>query len=194
MQDALQKFKETLESAKTVAVRTGNTKDISKILSSHLFHSVFLELQKKSSVNCGQIDESIKKFLSALLGDIGKNFDTPEHTLIKIDTEKIPVSELKYEKEGTLLKIILRSAENFDHKQIIIEKEKMPVDLLLLVDPEEKEVEKIVQECPHKEVVKITSKEKDIGVKTFEIISLLDKEFVKKYKEGFWTLLEQSNE
>lgn len=194
MNEALQKFKETLSSAKTVAVRTGNTKDISKILSSYLFHSAFLELEKNSNIDCGQLDDSIKNFLSVLFGDQQKNFETPEHTLIKIDTEQIPVSELKYEKEGKILKIILEGPKNFDHQKIVIEREKIPVDLLLLVDPEEKEIEQILQNSPHKEVVKITSKEKDISLKTFEIISLLDNEIIKKFKEGFWMLLDNGDE
>lgn len=189
MNEALQKFKEVLNSAQTVAIRAGDTKDISKILSSHILHSVFLELGKKSSVDCGQIDDSIKNFLSILLGDLQKNFEIPEHTLIKIDTEKIPVSELKYEKEGKILKIILNSTENFDHQKITIEKEKSAVDLLLLLDPDEKEVNTLLKNTPHKEVVKITSKDKDISTKTFEIVSLLNKDLVEKFKEAFWMLL-----
>lgn len=189
MNEALQKFKEVLNSAQTVAIRTGNAKDISKILSSHILHSVFLELGKKSSVDCGQIDDSIKNFLSILLDGPQKNFEILEHTLIKIDTEKIPVSELKYEKEGKILKIILNSTENFDHQKITIEKEKSAVDLLLLLDPDEKEVNVLLKNTPHKEVVKITSKDKDISIKTFEIVSLLNKDLVEKFKEAFWVLL-----
>lgn len=192
--EALQKFKETLNSAKIVAVRSGDTKDISKILSSHILHSVFLELGKKSSVECGPIDDSIKNSLSILFGESQKNFEIPEHTLIKIDTEKIPISELKYEKEGTILKIILESSENFDPQKILVEKEKIPVDLLLLLDPEEKQIKEILQNTPHKEVVKITSKDKDIAIKIFEIVSMLGKEIVHKFKEAFWTLLDHESE
>ena len=194
MQEAVQKFKETLEQSRTVAIKTGNTKDISKILSAHIFHSAFLELEKQSSVDCGEIDESIKNFIKVLLGET-KNSKPQEHTLIKIDTEKIPISELKYEKEGTILKIILQSGEGYvDPAKIQIEKEKIPVDLLLLVDPEEKEMESVIENTPHKEVVKITTKDKDIGVKTFEIISALKKEVVNKYKEAFWTLLNEAGQ
>lgn len=194
MNEALQKFKETLNSSKTVAVRAGNTKNISKILSSYILHLAFWELGKQSSVECGQIDDSTKNFLLILLGEEQKKFETPEHTVIKIDTEKIPVSELKYEKVGTILKIILHSPQNFDPKKIMIEKEKTPVDLLLLVDPEEKEIETILQDSPHKEVVKITSKDKSIPLKTFELVSSIEKNSVEKFKEAFWALLEEENE
>ena len=37
--------------------------------------------------------------------------------------EKIPVSELKYEKEGSILKIILNSEKYIDPQKIQIEKE-----------------------------------------------------------------------
>ncbi|MEK7559944.1 MAG: hypothetical protein AAB522_01425 [Patescibacteria group bacterium] len=194
MQEALQKFKETLDHAKTIAIRTGATKDISKILSSYVLHSVFLELGKNSSVDCGQIDDSAKNFLSQLFGAEQKNFENLEHTIIKKDTEKIPISELKYEKDGTILKIILNSNANFDHQKIIIEKEKIAVDLLLLLDPEETQVNSVLQNTPHKEVVKITSKDKSISVKTFEIVTLLNKDLVGKFKEALWLLLKNEDE
>lgn len=193
MQDALQKFKEIVDSAKTIAVRTGKTADISKILSSYILHSAFLELGKQSSVDIEQTNDIIKNSLSILFGETKKNFEIPEHTLIKIDTEKIPVSELKYEKEGSILKIILESQINFDAQKIVVEKEKVPVDLLLLLDPEEKQIEEITKNVPHKEIVKITDKEKNISVKVFEILKNLDQELSKKFKEALWILLENEN-
>ena len=194
MNEALAKFKETLNSGKTVAIRTGNTRDITKILASHILHSAFLDLGKKSNVDCGTIGEPTQNFLAVLFGKNHKKSEALEQTLIKIDTAQIPVSELKYEKEGTILKIILTSPESFDSKKISVEKEKIPADLLLLVDPEEKQLEKILAETPHKEVIKITSKDKDISVKIFEIISTLEKELFKNLKEAFWMLLEGGNE
>lgn len=193
MQEALQRFKDTVDSAKTIAVRMGNTKDISKILSSYILHSIFLELGKQSSVDIAQTNDMIKNSLPILFGELKKNFEIPEHTLIKIDTEKIPVSELKYEKEGSILKIILESPANFDTQKITVEKEKIPVDLLVLLDPEEKQVEEIIANTPHKEIVKITQKDKDIPIKTFEIVSTVGKENIQKFKEAFWILLENTN-
>ncbi|HEY4521830.1 MAG TPA: hypothetical protein VJH05_01680 [Candidatus Paceibacterota bacterium] len=194
MNEALAKFKETLNSGKTIAIRTGNTTDITKILASHILHSAFLSLEKQSSVECGTLDESTQNFLSVLFGEKHKKSEALEQTLIKIDTAQIPISELKYEKEGTILKIILTSPENFDSKKISVEKEKIPADLLLLVDPEEKQLEKILADTPHKEVIKITSKDKDISIKIFEIISALEKDLLKNMKEALWILLDSGSE
>src|SRR3989344_5121334 len=191
MNEALQKFKESVNGAQTIAIRTGGAKDISKILAFSILHCVFLDLGKKCSIDPGNVSENSKKFMEKLLEkNVFKNSEQPENTLIKIDTEKIPVSELKYEKEGNVIKIILSSSENFDIKNIQIEKEKMPVDLLLLGDPRENEINELLRQTPHKEVVKITSKEKNIEQKIFEIVSALLGNGVEKFKEAFWVALE----
>lgn len=191
MNEALQKFKETVNNAKSIAVRIGATKDISKILSFCALHCAFLDLGKKSSIDIENATEKTLKFLEALLGNQIKERQTqPQNTLIKIDTEKIPVSELKYEKEGNIIKIILSSSENFDKNNIQIEKEKTPVDLLILGDSHEKEIEELLNQTPHKEVVKISSKEKRVEQKIFEIISVLLEGGAEKYKEALWIALE----
>lgn len=194
MNEALQKFKETVAGSQTIAVRIGNAKDVSKILPFFILHSVFLELGKKSSITMGGVSENTRKFLESLLGSKTlEQSEQPENTLIKIDTEKIPVSELKYEKEGSVIKIILSSKENFDSQNIRIEKEKTPVDLLLLGDPEENELPELLRQTPHKEVVKITSKEKGVEQKIFEIVSVLLENKIEKFKEAFWVAFENSD-
>src|SRR3989344_5151774 len=194
MNEALQKFKESVNGAQTIAIRTGGAKDISKILAFSILHCVFLDLGKKCSIGPGNVSENSKKFMEKLLEkNVFKNSEQPENTLIKIDTEKIPVSELKYEKEGNVIKIILSSSENFDIKNIQIEKEKMPVDLLLLGDPRENEINELLRQTPHKEVVKITSKEKSLEQKIFEIVSAISENGVKKFKEAFWMAFENSH-
>ena len=191
MNEALQKFKEAVNGAQTIAIRTGDAKDVSKILPFLILHCAFLELGKKSSIIFENATENARKFLETLLGSKAlERTEQPQNTLIKIDTEKIPVSELKYEKEGNVIKIILSSSENFDTKNIQIEKEKMPVDLLLLGDPRENELAELLRQTPHKEVVKITSKEKNIEQKIFEIVSALLGNGVEKFKEAFWVALE----
>jgi len=191
MNEVLQKFKEAVNGASTIAVRIGGVKDISKILPFLILHCAFLELGKKSSIILENISENTKKFIETILGNKALELSKePENTLIKIDTEKIPVSELKYEKEGKIIKIILSSSENFDTKNIQIEKEKIPVDLLLLGDPRENELSDLLKQTPHKEVVKITSKEKGVEQKIFEIVSALLGEKTEKFKEAFWIALE----
>ena len=193
--EALKKFKETVESARVTAVRIGNTQDISKILSASILHSVFLEMGKKSNINLSELEEKKYEFLKILLKkDLKENSDILENTLIKIDTEKIPVSELKYEKEGAILKIILSAQKNFDSSKIEIEKVKIPVDLLVLLDPKENEVEEILNTTPHKEVVKISQKEKSMGEKIYEIVSVIFPDFITNFKEAFWVLLENEDE
>ncbi|MEK7502911.1 MAG: hypothetical protein AAB556_00515 [Patescibacteria group bacterium] len=191
MNEALQKFKEAVNGAQTIAVRIGSSKDIYKILPFLILHSAFLELGKKSSIVIENISENTRKFIETILGNRALEHSAePQNTLIKIDTDKIPVSELKYEKEGSVIKIILSSSENFDTKNIQIEKEKMPVDLLLLGDPGEHELGDLLKQTPHKEVVKITSKEKSVEQKIFEIVSALLGNGAEKFKEAFWMAFE----
>lgn len=191
MQEALQKFKEAVNGAQTIAVRIGGSKDISKILPFLILHCAFLELGKKSNIIVENAAENTRKFFETLLGSrVLERLEQPQNTLIKIDTEKIPVSELKYEKEGNVIKIILSSSENFDTKNIEIEKEKIPVDLLLLGDPRESELAEILSQTPHKEVVKITSKEKSLEQKIFEIVSMLLDNKIEKFKEAFWIMFD----
>lgn len=194
MNEALQKFKEAVSGAQTIAVRIGSSKDVSKILPFFILHSAFLELGKKSSIILDNTSGNAQKFLENLLGSkVLEQSEQPENTLIKIDTEKIPVSELKYEKEGSVIKIILSSKENFDLQNIRIEKEKTPVDLLLLGEPRENEIPELLRENPHKEVVKITSKEKPVEQKIFEIVFALLENKIEEFKEAFWIAFENSD-
>src|SRR3989344_4899605 len=125
--DSMQQFKETVLASETIAVQTGTTNDPSKILAAHLLHALFLSLGKKSIFRSPALDDRIKTFAHTLLPVPPHATSHEENLLIKIDTDKLPVAELTYEKEGSLLKIILRGKEALDTKHVVIEKEKAPV-------------------------------------------------------------------
>ncbi|OGF61694.1 hypothetical protein A2662_02265 [Candidatus Giovannonibacteria bacterium RIFCSPHIGHO2_01_FULL_45_33] len=195
MNDAVKKFKEAVEKINTVYVRTGQTNDLAKILSAAILHSLFLRLGKRSSLDINNYSEKVLKLLRILFTDsvLDNNFSAPERVLIKLDTAKIPVEELNYEKDGEMLKIILKGKNILNTDGIVIEKEKEPVDMLILLDTAAEEAEKILNSTPYKDVVKITSKERGLANKTAGIISAFCPEIPKEFIEPLWVLLEEEN-
>ncbi|MDO8522904.1 MAG: hypothetical protein Q7S12_01285 [bacterium] len=195
MIEAVKKFKEAVEKTNTISVKTGRTNDLAKILSAALLHGLFLRLGKRSSLDINNYSEKTLEFLKNLFVNpiLDNNFVPPERILIKLDTTKIPVEELNYEKDGETLKIMLKGKNILNTDGIVIEKEKEPVDMLILLDTALGEAEKILNSTPHKDVVKITSKERGLANKTADIISAFYPEIPKEFKEPLWMLLEEEN-
>jgi len=192
MTESMQKFKDTVHATKTIAVSVGNTTDITKILSGAMLEHAFLKLGKNTSLAIKNLNEKTQNFLEILLDKkMGHGKTIPENMIIKIDTQKVPISELKYEKEGTILKIILQGNASLNASDFLFEKERVPVDLLMLVDPHEKEVEALLQETPHKDVVKLTSKERCLAEKLSDILLALFDEVPKELASPLWMLLER---
>lgn len=178
----MQKFKAIVENSNTIAIRVGKTDDISKILAGVLLHQVFSKLGKKvnTDIKNGEI-------VAAFFDGGIKNFEKEENILIKFDTEKLPVSELRYEKEGKFMKIILKSGSAApDLREVLVEKEALPADLLMLVDTPEAEIERALKENPHKEVVRLGTKDKNLSLKIEEILGAFFEEIPTELKEAFW--------
>lgn len=195
MSEAVKKFKEAVEKTNTISVRTGWTNDLAKILSAAILHGLFLRLGKRSSLDINNYSEKVLNFLKILFTEavLNNNFASPERILIKLDTAKIPVEELNYEKDGGFLKIMLKGKNIINTDGIVIEKEKEPVDMLILLDTSAAEAEKILNSTPYKDVVKITSKERGLANKTADIIGAFCQEIPKELKEPLWMLLEEEN-
>ncbi len=192
MTESMQKFKEAVLATKTIAVQVGKTKDIGKILTGAALEHAFSKLGKKTSLKIKELDEKTQSFLEIMLDkklENGKSL--PENLIIKIDTQKTPVSELKYEREGAVLKIILHGNDALNISELLMEKESIPVDLLMLIDPAEAEVETLLKETPHKDVVKLTSKEKGLPHKLADILAALFGELPKEFADPLWTLFER---
>jgi len=182
----MQKFKAIVETSDTIAIRIGETNDISKILAGTLLHQAFLKLNKRVSIDT-QDAETASAFFETPLKSFGKE----ENILIKFDTEKLPVSELRYEKDGKFMKIILKSGNGDgdrapDLSEIVLEKEALPVDLLMLIDTPETEIENALKENPHKEVVKLGTKDKALSLKVEEIFNAFFEETPQDVKEALW--------
>lgn len=199
MNEALEKFKEIVGASETVLLKTGGRADANKALAGAILQKIFSKLGKKSNFapNEGSA-ENIEKFLDELFeeGFIKASGASRlrENILIKLDTEKIPVSELKYEKDGGFLKIILKSEKNSaDLSRISVEKETVPADLLILIDTEESEIPDILSANPHKEVVKIGTKEKGLGLKILEIARVFFPEIPDDIRDALWFLLAEEN-
>lgn len=188
MNDAIQKFKELLERVKTVSIDTGSNASLEKNIVAAVLHQSLVRLGKSSTLTHFE-DEKTKRFIEKLVGPIARTV-TQEHMVIKLDTKSMPVSELKYEKEGDVFKIILQSNQTLDPRNLIVENEKTPVDLLMLIDPPEQEVEKSVQQTPHKEVIKVSSKERALALKIVEIVSFLFVAIPKDLSGALWYLLD----
>jgi len=194
MSESIQKFKEMADRAETIAVRLGKADDIAKALAGALAHQTFLKAGKKSHIDSDNLSERTKNCVSVLFGEnsnpFDRNFDATENILIKLDTKSLPVSSLKYEQDGDMLKIILESAEakSFDPKIVSVEKEAVPTDLLLLINPAEAEVESLLSETAHKNAVKLSIKEKSLAVKSTEILEAFFGEIPDEFKEVVWFL------
>jgi len=111
--------------------------------------------------------------------------------LIKLDTKKIPVSELNYEKDGDMLKIILKGKDILSHEGITIEREKDSVDMLILLDPPARDIEQILLKNPHKDVVKITPKDRALSNKISDIILAFFEEIPTELREPLWLLIKE---
>ncbi|MEK9175086.1 MAG: hypothetical protein AAB795_00675 [Patescibacteria group bacterium] len=175
MNEAIQKFKEMIGQTSSIVVAVNANNDVNKLLLATILHSAFCELNKKSSLDVGSIiDEKTQRFIRALCGNIDQSAQK-ERLVIKLDSKSMPVSELQYEKIGDSFNIILESANPLNPNNIKIEKTRAPADLLMLIDPKESDAESFCTNTPHKEVVKLSSKDRDIIIKVSEIIfSLFD--------------------
>src|SRR3989344_2134215 len=96
--------------AETVAVRVGQSADISKVVSAIIFHKAFLKLGKRSDFNLPKEDTKTKEFLGSIFDSL-ENAPANKRLVVKLDTADTPISEMKYEKEGSVLKIILESKD-----------------------------------------------------------------------------------
>lgn len=198
MSDAFMKFKEIVGRSQTFAVSAGETSDISKILAAATLNTALRKLGKNSGFAYGAVPDDIKKFVSIISGEeFGGALRQKENIIIKFDSKALPAKELKYEKDGDFIKIVLEgvSAQNgeaeLDISKIQIEKSVIPVDLLLLIDPKETEIDKILASTPHKEVIKISARDKSASVKIMEIIKTLCGEIPENFKEALWFLIEE---
>lgn len=178
---------------------SGKRADTNKILAGAILQKIFSKLGKQASFSLRNgSEENTEKFLDELFEEgfvrASDNAPLKENILIKLDTEKIPVNELKYERDGKFLKIILKSDKNSaDLTNVSIEKEPVPVDLLILIDPEEPEIRHILNANPHKEVVKIGVKEKGLSLKTLEIANVFFPTTPDDIRDALWFLLTEDN-
>lgn len=175
MSEAAEKFKEIAEKAKSIAVsvapasRELNLPDSKKLLVGSILHRFFLRLGKKSSINEAAPEENV---------------------IMRLDTKKLPVSELKYEKEGDTLKIILKTPEKSpDISHISVSREIVPADLLVIVDPPEAEIPALLEKTAHRDVVRFTAKGEGLAVKLAETLEAFDEKLLDEFKEEIWQLL-----
>lgn len=195
MNEAVKKFKENADRIASVAVRTGQTDDLAKILSATILHGLFLSLGKQSSLDTESYSERTLKYLEVLCPDriLKENSATPERILIKLDTKKIPVEELNYEKDVDFLKIMLKGKNILNTDGIVISKERESVDMLILLDTSSDEAEKIISAVPQKDIIKITSKERGLAQKIAGILKAFSQEISKDFANLLWLLLEEEN-
>ena len=199
MNEALEKFKEIVGASETVLLKTGRRADANKALAGAILQKIFSKLGKKCNFalhagSAGNIEKFLDELFEEGFAKTSGALQFKENILIKLDTEKIPVNELKYERDGKLLKIILKSEQNSaDLSHISIEKEAVPADLLILIDPEESEMPNILNANPHKEVVKIGTKEKGLGLKILEIARAFFPAIPDDIRDALWFLLAEEN-
>lgn len=169
MNEAIQKFKEMVAKVNSIVVATDTNPDTNKVFSATVLHAAFIGLGKNSLLEIGPIDEKSRRFLDALCGKI-VNGTQKEHLVIKLDSKSMPVSELQYEKVGDSFNIILESIGALNPNNIKIERVRAPADLLVLIDPKESEMDSLCAKIPHKDVIKLSSKERSVAIKVSEIV------------------------
>ena len=210
MSEAIKKFKEILDGVKTVAVCVGTAHNTQKLIAATLLHRTFEHLGKRSvfelpstakttpsdppslaidRVTLG-VDEKTKQFLTELCGS-WETKNPHEHLVIRLNTHEAPVAELKYEKEGDTLKIILEGSDNLDPARVSVQKERSKVDLLLLIEPAVHEIENLLASLPHRDVVKLTAKDRPLAVKVADIVMALVDPLPKEFRHGVWHLLDK---
>lgn len=194
MTSAMQKFKEMLDGVETVAVCVGKEHDIQKLVAATLLHRALERLGKKSVLELPAASDisadRVRQFLTELCGSWEEK-NPHEQLVIRLNAQKAPVSGLKYEKEGETLKIILEGSYNIDPASVLIQKERSSVDLLLLVDPAAHEIEGLLAATPHRDVVKLTAKDRPLSLKVADIILSLVEPLPSEFRYGMWHLLEQ---
>ena len=194
MSEAIKKFKEMLNGIETVAIRVGDTSDTQKLVAAALLHRTFEHLGKQSVLElpfaADASSEQTKQFLTELCGSWeAKN--PHEQLVIRLNAKEAPISELKYEKEGDTLKIILEGSRNLDPVRVSVQKERSKVDLLLLIDPAAHEIERLLASLPHRDVVKLTAKDRPLSVKVADIVMALVDPLPREFRHGVWHLLDQ---
>ena len=188
MTEAVQKFKDLVEKVDTVFIRFGKHANVSKVLAGATLHRAFLKLGKKSDIDLSVVADAYKKTALALSGSRATPFENrvqlKENVFIKLDTKKIPVSQLRYEKEGDIIKIIMEGQGPADTAGIRIEKESIPADLLMLIDTSEEDTAGIAAEIPHKEMVRLSSQSQGLSIKCAEIVKTLFENIPEELKES----------
>lgn len=188
MTEAVQKFKDLVEKVDTVFIRFGKHANVSKVLAGATLHQAFLKLGKKSDIDLSVVADAYKKTALALSGSRATPFENrvqlKENVFIKLDTKKIPVSQLRYEKEGDIIKIIMEGQGPVDTAGIRIEKESIPADLLMLIDTSEEDTAGIAAEIPHKEMVRLSSQSQGLSIKCAEIVKTLFENIPEELKES----------
>lgn len=173
----LTKFKEIISKADTVIIKTSRTIDLTKVLAAELLSRALGILGKTTKFDISGAPENVRRGLFELLGENlppAKNLEEKENILIKLDTKKLPIAQLKYEKIGDLLKIVLEGkAGALDTSLVSVEKEKVPADLLVLIDTQKQETETMLNETPHKDVVKISTGDSLLALKIIGIVKTL---------------------
>lgn len=194
MTAAIQKFKEMLDGVETVAIRVGNAYNTQKLIAAILLHRTFEHLGKHSAfelpATTDASSERIKQFLMELCGSWEVK-NPREQLVIRLNAHEAPITELKYEKEGDTFKIILEGSQNLDPAHVSVQKERTRVDLLLLIDPAAHEIENLLASAPHRDVVKLTAKDRPLSLKVADIVMALVDPMPQEFRRGIWYLLDR---
>jgi hypothetical protein len=188
MSEALQKFKEDFSKVETVAIYFGKHQDPARIIGSAILQHAFSTLKKTSHLQEIEGGSNNARVVRFFFENLSSGIDTRKNIIISIDTESIPVSELKYEKDGSILNIIIENGGIGEIDNISITKEKASVDLLLLVDPPENEIEQIIQNTPHRDIVRLTTKDRILASKITDILNVLFDGVPDTYYDPLWFL------
>jgi hypothetical protein len=185
--EALEKFKEMLGTIQTVAIRTGVTHDTSKILAGAILHSFFRSQGKKSQFEFSPVTEEIQRVLFSVFKSV-ENDSLNSRVTVTIERRGKPVS-VEYEKTDTQLSIVLESNESLSVRDVNIQEEGARADLLMLIDPKEREIDGLCESIPHREVVKVSPKGRSLSLKVHDIIGSIQPELPRDLATALWLLV-----
>ncbi len=185
--EALEKFKEMLNSVHTVALRTGTTTNPSKILAGAILHSFFRSQGKKSQFEFTPVTEEIQRVLFSILKSV-ENDSLNSRVVVSIQRNGKPVS-VEYEKTDDALSIIMESTESLSARDVSIQEVGVRADLLMLIDPVENEIDSLCDSVPHREVVKVSPKGRPLSLKVHDIIGSIHPQLSRELSTALWLLL-----
>ena len=185
MNEALEKIQIIFKESKTFALLSKLTGEDYKFLAKEALKSALLE-KKLSVFSSPEIPEFQKKWASVLFKE--ESASSPQQTSIRIPKNQYKVKELSYEEDDNFLSLVITSENGeLDKNAIIVEPVPAKINAVFcFFDPHDAEIlqqaETKIILPPKEKIIFITSGEKTLAEKIFQIIKTVFPDFILSSK------------